>query len=155
MPDVTVTQTINAPIDQVWASIDDFANIDRFNPNLSRSFLINDSAPTGLGATRQCDLSDGKNYIQERVTVYEPPHRFVVDIYNGTVPLKQAEADFHVKAVGPSRTEVTMVIRFVPKFGLLGRLMTPLMKGQFRKSMAALLEGNRAYVEDGRRVDTA
>ena len=60
MPEVKVKQTIGASLVEVWNSWDDFGNIARFNPNLKRSFLLNDSKTTGLGAERQCDFIDGK-----------------------------------------------------------------------------------------------
>jgi uncharacterized protein YndB with AHSA1/START domain len=149
MPHVTVTRTIDAPVSEVWATWDDFANIDKFNPNLNRSFLIGDNGPTGLGATRQCDLEDGKNYIQERIIEYVPDKKIVVDIYNGTLPLKSAKAEIQMTAVGPNRTELNFTMHFVPKMGLLGRLMVPLMKPQFKKLLGKLVDGNRAYIESG------
>ena len=149
MYEIVVTREINAPIDKLWDSWDDFANIDKFNPNLNRSFTINGTEATGLGAERQCDFSDGKNHIVERVMVYEPEKRLLVDIYDGTVPLKKAEGDFTFRKLGPARSSVTMTFRFIPKFGLLGRLMVPLIKAQFRPALGKLLDGNKAYLEDG------
>jgi uncharacterized protein YndB with AHSA1/START domain len=149
MPHVTVTRTIDAPVSEVWASWDDYANIDKFNPNLNRSFLIGDNGTTGLGATRQCDLEDGKNFIQERIVEYVPEQKVTVDIYNGTLPLKSAKAEVQMKSVGPNRTELNFTIHFVPKMGLLGLLMVPMMKPQFKKLLGKLVDGNRAYIESG------
>lgn len=149
MPHVTVSRTIDAPVSEVWASWDDFANIDKFNPNLNRSFLIGNNGDTGLGATRQCDLEDGKNYIQERIVEYVPEQKVVVDIYNGTLPLKSAKAEVQMRALGPTRTELTFTMHFVPKMGLIGRMMVPMMKPQFKKLLGKLLDGNRAYIESG------
>ncbi len=149
MPHVTLTRTINAPVAEVWKTWDDFANIDKFNPNLKRSFLVEENGQTGLGATRQCDLEDGKNYIQERIVEYTPERKMAVDIYNGTMPLKSARAEIEMRATGPNRTELQFTMHFVPKFGLLGRLMVPMMKPRFRKLLGRLVDGNRAYVEDG------
>ena len=149
MPSVNITKTVDAPVSEVWNSWDDFANIDKFNPNLNRSFLIDNNGETGLGATRQCNLSDGKNHIQERIVEYQPERKLTVDIYNGTMPLKSARAEVAMRPVGANRTELSFTMTFVPKFGLLGRMMVPLMKPQFRKLLTQLVEGNRAYVEDG------
>lgn len=149
MPSVTLTKTVDAPVSEVWKSWDDFGNIDKFNPNLKRSFLIGNNGETGLGATRQCDLEDGKNYIQERIVAYEPERKLTVDIYNGTMPLKSAQAEIAMRPVGTNRTELTFTMRFVPKFGLLGRMMVPMMKPQFRKLLTKLVDGNSAFVESG------
>ncbi len=154
MANVTVTQTVNAPIDQVWPSWDDFGAIAKFNPNLNGSHLINQSQNSGLGAMRQCDMADGKNYICEKVVEYRPHQKLVIDIYDGTMPLKRAMATFDFKARG-QKTDVTMSMDFTPKFGLLGKMMVPMMKPQFRKMMASLLQGNADYVETGKEVRTA
>jgi uncharacterized protein YndB with AHSA1/START domain len=149
MPHVTVTRTIDAPVSEVWATWDDYANIDKFNPNLNRSFLIGENGATGLGATRQCDLEDGKNFIQERIVEYVPEQKVAVDIYNGTLPLKSAKGVVEMKAVGPNRTELKFTMHFVPKMGFLGLLMVPMMKPQFKKLLGKLVDGNRAYIESG------
>ncbi|MEM8849995.1 MAG: SRPBCC family protein [Pseudomonadota bacterium] len=146
MAHVTVDRIVKAPPLDVWQSWDDFGNIAAFNPNLSGSHLL-DTQTTGLGATRQCDLSDGKNHIRERIVEYVPGERMVVDIYDGTMPLKAAKAVITLTPQGKHRTRVQMRMEFVPKFGALGVLMVPLMKPQFRKMLRALLDGNAAHVE--------
>lgn len=152
MATVTARQTVNAPLDDVWASWDDFGGIHRFNPNLSGSFLLQGSDRTGLGATRQCDLIDGKNYIQERVVDYVPNKRLAIEVIDGSVPIRSARAEITLTSVGKNQTAVEMSMRFEPKMGLLGRLMVPMMKPQFRKMVKSLLEGNAAFVEQGARM---
>ncbi len=155
MPHVTVTRVVKAPLADVWASWDDYANIYRFNPNLTKSYLIGDNGDTGLGATRQCDLADGKNYIRERIIEHRPQQRIVVDIYEGTLPLKKAQGEISMRALNPAETELSFTIRFTPKLGLLGRLMVPMMKPQFRKSIVNLVDGNQAFVERGELANAA
>ncbi len=150
MATISVEKIVQAPVSEVWATWDDFGGIYRFNPNLSGSHLLEGSAPTGLGATRQCDLIDGKNYIQERVIDYVPNKRMVLDVFNGTVPVKNARAEIELRPVDDNSTAVSMTMHFEPKMGVLGKLMLPLMKPQFRKLLTKLLEGNAAYVEKAR-----
>ena len=147
MAEVIVRSVVHASLSEVWSSWDDFGNIERFNPNVKKSFLIDSSKVTGLGATRQCDFADGKNYIQERVIEYVPQKKMVVDIYNGTVPLKSVTAQIELNIVNGNTTEVIFTMNFVPKMGLLGRLLIPLMKPQFRTDIGKLLGGNKTFVE--------
>ncbi|KAJ55845.1 hypothetical protein ACMU_08715 [Actibacterium mucosum KCTC 23349] len=147
--------TVNAPVSQVWASWDDFGNIYRYNPNLNGSHLINDSADTGLGAERRCDLADGKNHILERVIAYQPEKLMKIDIYDGTVPIKRAFGTLTFKPVGADCTRVDFAFEFTPKMGLLGKLMAPLMKRQLRGGLESLLAANKAYVETGETVQRA
>jgi uncharacterized protein YndB with AHSA1/START domain len=146
MPDVTVTQIVKATPEQVWAAWDDYGNIVNFNPNLSGSHLLGPQE-TGKGALRQCDFADGKNHIKERIIEYVPNTRMVLDIYDGTVPLKRATVNISMAAHGADQTRVTLVMSFSPKFGLFGVLLVPIIKGQFRKALQALLKGNADYVE--------
>jgi hypothetical protein len=45
-------------------------------------------------------------------------------------------------------TEAIFTMTFVPKMGLLGRVLIPLMKTQFRKDISKLFDGNKMYVEE-------
>ncbi len=116
---------------------------------------MQDSEQTGVGALRQCDLADGKNYIRERIIGYEPQRKLVIDIYEGSLPLKSAVAMFTFRAINLQKTEQTMQMEFQPKFGLLGKLMIPMMKPQFRRMLQALLDANAEYVVHGRTVAQA
>lgn len=149
MAQVTVATRVKAPIAKVWESWDAFADISIFNPNLKASYLLEGSQETGLGAKRQCDFADGKNHIREEIIGYEPHKRLVLDIYDGTVPLKRAKATLLFGTRTLNETDVTMTMEFTPKLGLLGALMVPIMKPRFRKALAALLEANAAFVERG------
>lgn len=144
---VAVEQMIDASVSEVWKAWDNFGGIDAFNPNLKRSFLLDGSAPSGVGATRQCDFADGKNYIRERIIAYKHENYMKVDIYEGTVPLKEATAQIELSPVSAGKTRLRFTIRFVPKFGLLGRFLIPMMKPQFRKDITALLVKNATFVE--------
>ncbi|MEY8098617.1 SRPBCC family protein [Falsihalocynthiibacter sp. S25ZX9] len=149
MAKIILKQTYNAPADRVWKSWDTFGDIQIYNPNLNSSSLINNSKETGLGAERRCDFSDGKNHVLERIIAYKAGESMEVDIYDGTVPLKRAVAGLIVKSLSPSRSELTFTMDFTPKFGLLGALMIPMMKAQFRGVLAKLLAANKDYVENG------
>ncbi len=155
MAQLTVVETVNAPTTQVWEALDDFGNIYLFNPNLTGSHLINQSEKTGLGAMRRCDLSDGKSYINERIVEYVPDRKMVVEIFEGNVPLKQAFAGITLNAIDAGRTQIVFDFEFTPKFGLLGKLMIPMMKGPFRKSLVKLLQGTKEFVETGKTVNAA
>ena len=155
MAKVTVKKTVKAPLEQVWASWDDFGNIYRFNPNLRSSRLLPESKASGIGALRQCDMADGKNYIREKIIGYRDQKEIVIDIYEGTMPLKSAVATVSFLSPESEHVVVKMEMDFKPKFGLLGALMIPMMKPKFRQMLQALLDSNAAYVEKGKTVGLA
>ncbi len=147
MASVTVEKIVNAPLSELWASWDDFANISVFAPNIAASYLINDSRDTGLGAERQCDLKDGKNYLRERITGYIPQERMEIDIYDLSMPLKNASAVFDFTALDANRSKVKMTMNFTPKMGIIGKMMLPVMKPQFAKLLSGMLAENKKLVE--------
>ncbi len=156
MAKIIVSKRINAPIEAVWESWDDFANIYKFNPNLTQSYLLTDeSEPTRVGTRRQCDLTDNKNWLREEVLEHRPNERMKIDIYDSSMPIKSMHATIDFEKISAHRTRVRFTSEFEPKMGLLGKLMTPLMKRQFRPMLQALLDGNAAYVERGQVVAQA
>ncbi len=148
MQTIQVQKIVNAPIEKVWASWDDFANIDKFNPSITASRLLSGDS-TGIGARRECDLKDGKNWVREKIVDYVPLKRMGIQIYDSSMPIKTMLANVTFRAVTEAETEVVFRAEFEPKMGFLGKLMAPLMKRQFRPMLASMLDGNAAYVENG------
>jgi len=149
MPELVVARTVSAPLAELWRSWDQFDEIYRFNPVINQSPLLPSSAASGLGAERVCRHVDGKTYLKERIIGYRPEEHIVVDIFEANVPLKEAKVTLDFEALSAGESRVTMRFAFTPKFGLLGRLMTPLMKAQFRKNLTGLLAANAEFVEKG------
>ena len=48
-----------------------------------------------------------------------------------------------------------MKVDFEPKFGVLGKMMAPMMKRQFRPMLQSLLDCNAAHIERGETVAAA
>ncbi|MFO6464212.1 SRPBCC family protein [Jannaschia sp. KMU-145] len=148
MTKVSTTRTINAPADAVWASLDDYGDIADWNDNLAASRIMPGSAPTGLGAKRQCDLkADGSQYLRETITEYVPGRRLGLKIDDTTMPMKGATCLFEVRPKGPHKTELVFTMDFKPPMGPIGVLMLPMMKPMLRGKMAKALEGNARHVE--------
>ena len=143
MYNITVGKTLNAPRDAVWASWADFGNIAKWHPFVSHSKLLGDPAePVQLGSRRQCDLADGKNVVRERIVEYTPSERLKIEMYDGTLPMKTVVATASFGAPDAERTRVVLAMDFEPKYGLLGKLMVPVIKRQFRQMFTELLEAN-------------
>ena len=79
MPDLTITRQIAAPVETVWAVLDDFGDIQRWNPGVTSSALTSDG-PVTEGTTRHCDLTPFGE-VNERIDRLIPNERLTVDIY--------------------------------------------------------------------------
>lgn len=135
MPVVRVERDIPAEASIVWALLKDFPHIDAFNPNLARSSHIGNTPLEGVGAERRCDLKDGRNWIEERVVDWRPGEGYTVEIYAGTMPIRDVRTTLAVTPKGVGSRAV-MQINYTPKLGLLGRLLDLLL---LRRKMIALM----------------
>ena len=150
MPNFTISKKVNAPIDHVWASWDDFANIATFNPNLSKSFLIGPQRDsTGVGTKRECKMADGKNWVRERITDYVPGQSITLEIVESSMPIKEMKITTAYRKVTESVTEITRTCHFQLKMGVVGKMMGPMMKKRFAPMLMNMLEGNAAHLERG------
>lgn len=149
---VTVRETVDAPIEDVWEAIDDFGNVYEFHPYVEGSRLINDVA-RGTGAKRQCDFYSGES-IREEVVETVPGKRQVVDIFDtGSFPLEENVATFDLEAVADGRTRVTVEMTFRPKYGPVGWVMARVaMKRQFRSLLENVLRGLEKYLRTGQLI---
>ncbi len=148
MAELSLTKRVKAPLDIVWAVWDDYGNVDKFHPLLSDSHIVaNESLKTGIGAKRQCNLKDGKNWIREEIIEHTPNEKIVINAYDGTMPLKKAVVSFDFKAINAQETDVTVHMNFEPKMGVIGKIMAPMMKGKFQKMMGTVLEASADYAE--------
>ncbi|MBL4757682.1 MAG: SRPBCC family protein [Rhizobiales bacterium] len=124
-----------------WTLLSDFGNIDVFNPGVAKSYLLNGTQNAGVGATRQCDLTDGKNFLRERITDWQEGKSYTVSIYEGSVPIKDTQVRLSIEPDGTGSI-LKMDMSYRPKFGLLGAVMDVLMlKRMMAKSMRSVVAG--------------
>ncbi|WP_137285645.1 SRPBCC family protein [Halorussus salinisoli] len=153
MHTVSVSRTIDAPIDDVWSVLDDFGDVANYNPNIKTSGIV-DGPDTGIGATRECRFYDG-NRIEEQIVEYEPKEGYAVNFLDvGEFPLKTNVVEIDVESVDDSRSTVTMTANFTPKYGPVGWVMGQLvMKSKFEETFDEVLDGLATYVQTGQKVD--
>lgn len=149
MTELTVTRTTEQPPARVWALLADYQRIAPWNPNVAASRLIDDSHPMGVGALRQCDLADGKNWIRERVTDWREGESYTVEIYEGTMPVQDAFATLGVRPLDDGGSEAYMTMRYQPKMGVMGKVMdVVMMRRMMTKMMGSLLAGLDQHAGD-------
>ncbi len=141
MASIRETLTSSANPATVWPFLADFGAIDVFNPALKQSFSLEGGPDEGIGAMRQCDMVDGKNYIRERVTNWEVGKTYTVEIYEGTMPMSAMQATLSVEPHAKGSV-LSMQIDYTPKFGWLGKLMdVVMMRRMMRRQMRQVIGG--------------
>lgn len=158
MHTVSVRRTIGASASDVWAVLDDFGGVAKYNPRVASSSIV-DGPQTGTGATRACSFTDGGR-VEERIVEYDPGERYVVEFVDlGDVPLKRNVVEVAVEPTAESEATVEMTTTFAPKYGPLGWLLAKLvMASKFEETFEDVLRGLESYVVEAAeetRADTA
>ena len=136
MNQFTITRHIDAPVEAVWAVLDDFGNIADWSPGIKRSALTSEG-PVGRGTTRHCDFVP-LGGVNERIETYRPNERMTVHLYETfKMPVSAAIADFNLAAAGGG-TALTLHVEYTPN--RVGRVAKGTTEKQMRKGMNGLAE---------------
>lgn len=144
---------INAPKAKVWEALSDFGGIQNFHTGLKSSHSTS-ATNGGVGATRQCDLKP-MGVIQEKIIEWNDGESMLVAITEGKnmPPIdfssNNTTGGFKLKEIG-MQTEVTFSLQYKTK-GVAGAAMNPMLKGQFTKTVEAVVKGLKFYVEKGQK----
>ena len=138
--------TINAPIDKVWSILTDLELLDKTDPTVKKATLISDNK-TGLDAKRKVLMQDGKNWFDEKITVFKPNEELVYQLTDCSFPIKGLKHTYSFQKIG-NQTKVQQAMEYTVKFGLLGVLMDKTMIGkQFNSGINKFLTGLKTYAE--------
>ena len=136
MPEFTITRQIAAPVDTVWHVLDDFGDIQRWNPGVAPSGLTS-QGQVAEGSTRHCDLKPFGG-VDERIERYEPNQRMTVHLYETfKLPISDAIADFNL-ASSDGGTELTLHYHYT--LNRLGRMAKGTTAKQLQKGLGGLAE---------------
>lgn len=145
MTTFTTSTAIAAPRDLVWAALADIGSISAWNPGVLDSHTTSEE-PTGLGASRHCDLG-GRNYLDEQVVRFEDGEAITMRVIDSNLPFEHADIHFTLGSNGDATT-VTVAPEYRLKFGPVGRLMDRLVvRKTYEKGMTAMLEGLKRHLE--------
>jgi hypothetical protein len=112
-----------------------------WHPSSRPSAIRCGSCEIGPGAEQQYTLKDGKNYIHERVVDWQEGRSYRIEVFGGTVPMDEILAELAVEPEGAGSL-LRMPIRYRPRWGLLGRLIEPvLLRPILRHMMRRVIGG--------------
>ena len=116
MSTIYVMTTSSASTVSCWNLLADFAHIDAFNPNLKKSYLLNPEEKIGVGTRRQCDVSDGKNFLREEIIEWKEGEFYLIDIYESSFPMARQSTKFGLMPVPIGDTKIYMDFDYKLKF---------------------------------------
>jgi uncharacterized protein YndB with AHSA1/START domain len=143
MPEFTITQHINTPIESVWEVLDDFGDIQRWNDGVKASELTSDGR-VSQGSTRHCDFAPF-GAVNERITGYEPNQRMIIHLYETfKLPISDATADFRL---AESADGTVLTINYTYTLNRIGRAAKAYTDKQLRKGLGGLATGLQKEAE--------
>jgi uncharacterized protein YndB with AHSA1/START domain len=138
MSTIEVSRPMTASREAVWGVLADFANIADWNGGVTESFSTSEAAD-GLGAQRHCDLKPFGG-LEETIRGWEPMREIVISIDSAAkLPIKTGLVTFTIDGddAGPT---VNVHYDYAPKFGPIGKLMTPLLDRQLTTGFGGFLD---------------
>lgn len=121
MQTVTARRLIPANAGVLWPLIADVTQIAHWHFNIARVDLLTRSA-TGVGAARRCNFHDGTS-VREDVVAVEEGRKVRVELSEFSVPMKHIELEIALRDQSADDTEVMLTLRYVMKFGLIGKVL--------------------------------
>lgn len=138
--------TIDANIDKLWDMLTDLELLDQYDPTVKKSTLVS-SEKTGIGATRKVLMLDGKNWFDEKVTVFRPNEALTYQLTDCSFPIKGLKHSYSFEKIG-NQTKVKQVMEYTVKFGLFGKLLDAIMiRKQSDGGIKKFLAGLKSYAE--------
>jgi ribosome-associated toxin RatA of RatAB toxin-antitoxin module len=138
--------TVNAGIDKLWNILTDLELLDQCDPAVKKSTLIS-TEKTGMGAKRKVDMIDGKNWFEEKVTVFKPNEALTYQLADCSFPITALRHSYSFEKIG-NQTKVKQAMEYTVKFGLFGKLLNGLMiNKQFDIGIKKFLTGLKSYAE--------
>ncbi|MBI1342422.1 MAG: hypothetical protein GC171_05745 [Terrimonas sp.] len=135
---------ISASPEEIWNVLADPARLDQYDPVTKKSELISKIA-NGLGAERKCETATG--WFKDKITEFQPYDRLTFTLTGCNQPMKSLLHSYTLKKVG-NQTEVSQVMKYTMKFGLIGKLMDVLIgKRESDKQIKLFFTGLKGYVE--------
>lgn len=137
---------VNAPIEKIWSILTNLELLDKYDPTVKKSTLISNEK-TGLGAKRKVYMLDGKNWFDEKITVFEANKALTYQLTDCSFPIKGLKHSYTFETEG-NQTKVQQVMEYTVKFGLLGKLLDSLMiRKQSDAGIKKFFAGLKQYVE--------
>ena len=138
--------TVNASVEKVWSILTDLELLEKYDPTVKKSTLIS-TEKTGIGAKRKVDMLDGKNWFDEKITVFNPNEALTYQLTECSFPIKELRHSYNFERIG-TQTKVKQVMEYTVKFGLLGKLLDSMMiRKQSDGGIKKFFTGLKTYAE--------
>ena len=103
---VTKQVTINAPADQVWATVKNFDSLDKWHPAVESDKIVS-GKNNEVGAERMLTLKGGGTIHEKLLAIDDKRYSMRYSILEGVLPVSDYTSTITVAAAGKDRSTVT------------------------------------------------
>jgi uncharacterized protein YndB with AHSA1/START domain len=146
MTEITDQVTVQAPVDRVWAAIQDPGEHVRWHP-----FATHIEGAHTLGGIRECSvqIGDKPGSTRERCSTFDEARAIMWSIEQDSSGFSRMVSDwstgFSLQPQGPAATRVSAQSLFTPR--LPARVMMPIIRRKFHQTQRAILRGLKQHLE--------
>ena len=138
--------TINASVEKIWEALANVEMLDKYYPDVKQSTALTTNK-SGLGAKRKVLMRDGKNWFDEKITVFKPNEALTYQLTDCSFPIKGLTHSYSFENIG-IQTKVKQEMQYTVKFGLFGKLLNAIMiRKQSDTGIKKFFTGLKSYVE--------
>jgi ribosome-associated toxin RatA of RatAB toxin-antitoxin module len=139
--------TVQAPIEKIWRALSNIEELEKYDPTVKKSTAIS-TMRSGAGAARKVNMKDGKNWFEEKCTLWKPEEALTYELTACSFPVHGLRHSYSFEQKGNS-VRVTQVMEYQVKFGLLGKFLDVIMiRKQTDSGVKKFFSGFKSYVEN-------
>jgi len=137
---------INAPIEKIWEALTQIEELDKYDPTVKRSTAIT-SERSGINAARKVEMLDGKNWFEEKVTLFKEHESLTYELTACSFPVHKLKHSYSFQKVG-NQMKVKQVMVYQIKFGFFGKILdTLIIRRQSDAGIKKFFAGLKQFVE--------
>jgi len=138
--------TVNSSVEKIWEALANVEMLDKYDPNVKQSTALTTNK-SGLGARRKVLMRDGKNWFDEKITVFKPNEALTYQLTDCSLPIKGLTHSYSFENIG-TQAKVKQEMQYTVKFGLFGKLLNAIMiRKQSDTGIKKFFAGLKSYVE--------
>lgn len=137
---------INAPIEKIWKELATVDRLDKFDPSSKKSSVLSDNN-YGYGAKRRVEMKDGKNWFEEKCTVFKENEDLKYELTACSFPVHNLNHRYSFRKLGNNQFEVTQMQSYTMKYGLLGKVMGLMLRPKWNNGVKMFLSGLKEVSE--------
>ena len=140
---------IAAPIEKIWEALSNIEELEKYDPTVKRSRALT-PAGSGIGAIRKVDMKDGKNWFEEKITIWKQNEALTYELTACSFPVQQLKHSYRFEQLG-CQTKVRQVMEYKVKYGLIGKILDAVMiRKQSDAGIKKFFAGLKAHLEKPR-----